>query len=160
MSYQQVVIRQALEGEPVERFMQDDITTVSPQTTVHELVEDYIYKHHHKMYPVTDDGRLVGCITTRDVQQVPRTEWEQRTVGDIVEPCGDHNTVKRETDAMQALSSMNRHEASRLMVVDDGHLEGILSLKDLLKFISLKVELEDGEEEVARNPLVHESANS
>ena len=29
------------------------------------------------------------------------------------------------------------------MVVHDAHLEGILSLKDLLNFISLKVELEE-----------------
>jgi hypothetical protein len=34
-------------------------------------------------------------------------------------------------------------DGSRLMVVENGHLEGILSLKDLLQFLSLKVELEE-----------------
>ncbi len=38
---------------------------------------------------------------------------------------------------------MNRSGASRLMVVEDGHLAGILTLKDMLRFLSLKVELEE-----------------
>ena len=157
MSYQQVLIRHALEGEPVERFMQSDVVTVSSETTVHQLVEDYIYRHHYKMFPVTDDGRLVACVTTRGVQQIPRGEWDQRTVGEIVEPCVDENTIGRDADAMQALSRRSRNGASRLMVVENGHLEGILSLKDLLKFISLKIELEDGDGDVAGHLLAGEA---
>ncbi|MEX0820396.1 MAG: site-2 protease family protein [Pirellulaceae bacterium] len=156
MSYQQVLIRHALEGEPVEQFMHADVVTVPPSTTVYQFVEDYIYKHHHKMFPVSDDGRLVGCVTTRDVQQVPRGEWDRRTVGEIVKPCADENTIQRNADAMQALSSMSRNGASRLMVLDNGNLEGILSLKDLLKFISLKVELEEGNGRVERRPSLYE----
>lgn len=109
-----------------------------------------------KMYPVTDDGRLVGCVTTREVQQVPRGEWNQRTVGEIVKPCADENTIQRKADAMQALSNMSRNRASRLMVVENGHLEGILSLKDLLKFISLKVELKEGNGQIGQHPLDRE----
>ncbi|MEZ6097791.1 MAG: site-2 protease family protein [Pirellulaceae bacterium] len=155
MSYQQVLIRHALEGEPVERFMHADVITVPPSATVDQLVEDYIYRHHHKMLPVTDDGRLLGCVTTREVQRVARGEWDQRTVGEIVKPCADENTIQRNADAMQALSNMSRNGASRLMVVEDGHLEGILSLKDLLKFISLKVELEEGGD-IGQHPLVRD----
>ncbi len=154
MSYQQVLIRRALEGEFVERFMRADVVTVPPSTTVHQLVEDYIYKHHHKMFPVTENGRLLGCVTTREVQQVPRGEWDQRTVGEIMQQCADENTIRRDADAMQALSSMNRNGASRLMVVRDGQLEGILSLKDMLKFISLKVEVEEGDSGFAQASLV------
>lgn len=157
MSYQQVLVRRALEGEPVSRFMHRDVVTVSPTTTIQQLVEDYIYRYHHKMFPVTEDGRLIGCITTREVQQVPREEWGQRTVGDIIRPCGEENTIPSDMDAMQALSSMNRHAHSRLMVTQNGHLEGILSLKDLLKFISLKVELEEPGGDVKRYPVVRET---
>lgn len=156
MSYQQVLIRRALEGEPVERFMRGDVVTVPPSTTVHQLVEDYIYKHHHKMYPVTDDGRLLGCVTTRDVQGVSRGEWDQRTVGEIVKSCAEVNTIQRNADAMQALSNMSRNGASRLMVVEDGRLQGILSLKDLLELISLKVELEGADGDLQGRPLVGE----
>jgi Zn-dependent protease/predicted transcriptional regulator len=144
MSYREVLIRHALEGEPVERFMCADVITVSPSTTIHQLVEDYIYKFHHKMFPVTENSALLGCVTTRNIQQVPRVEWN-RTVGEIVEPCIEANTIEPKADAMQALSTMSHNKSSRLMVVRNGHLEGILSLSDLLKFISLKIELEEGD---------------
>lgn len=46
--------------------------------------------------------------------------------------------------AMKALSRINRTKNSRLMVVDkNNQLVGILSLKDLLRFLSLKLDLED-----------------
>jgi signal-transduction protein with cAMP-binding, CBS, and nucleotidyltransferase domain len=57
---------------------------------------------------------------------------------------------------MDALSRMSRTKASRLMVVREGRLEGILSLKDLLNFISLKVELENGDGQAEQPPPVEQ----
>jgi CBS domain-containing protein len=37
---------------------------------------------------------------------------------------------------------MTRTGASRLLVTEDGRLVGILSLKDLLRFLNLKLEFE------------------
>ncbi len=142
--YQQVLIRQALQGEEVRRFMNADPVTVPSSTTIEELVDDYVYEHHFKMLPVVDDGRLVGAVTTRDVKEAPREEWSQRTVGEIASECTDENTIAPDADAIHAFTRMNQHQASRLMVVDDGELRGILSLKDLLEFLSLKLDLEGG----------------
>ena len=150
MSYQQVLIRRALEGESIDRFMQTNVVTVSPSTTIRQLVEDYIYRYHYKMFPVTDQQRLLGCVTTRDVQQVPQDQWDQRTVGEVFEACANENTTERSADAMQTLSRMNQGSISRLMVVQNDRLEGIVSLKDLMKFIALKVELEEGPTESSR----------
>jgi Zn-dependent protease/CBS domain-containing protein len=143
-SYQQLLLRRALEGEPVSRFMQTDPVTVPRAISVLDLVQGYVYKHHHKMFPVVDDGgRLLGCVTTRQVRELPREEWDRQTVGSLAERCTPENTVAADTDAMQALATMSRTGASRLMVVDGDRLLGILSLKDLLRFFSLKMELEE-----------------
>ena len=48
---------------------------------------------------------------------------------------------------MAALSLMSRNGASRMMVAEGGRLVGVLSLKDLLGFLSLKLELEAEEVE-------------
>ncbi|HEX2223490.1 MAG TPA: site-2 protease family protein [Thermoanaerobaculia bacterium] len=143
MSYQQLLLRRALEGEPVSRFMQPNPVTVPRGISVAELVHDYIYRYHFKMYPVLDDtGRLLGCVNTRQVKELPRDEWDRQTVGALAEQCRPENTVAPETDAMQALSAMSRSGASRLMVVEGDRLLGILTLKDLLRFFALKMELE------------------
>ncbi len=144
MSYQRLITRRALEGEPVRRFMSENPVTVPPSMTVDRLVEEAIYRHHHKMYPVvSEDGRLVGCISTRDVKSVPRDEWARKTAGDLSSSCSPDNTIAPDEDATKALSAMNRSRESRLMVVDHGRLVGILALKDLLDFLSLKVDLEE-----------------
>ena len=143
MSYQHVLVRRALEGETVARFMQTAVVTVPPSLTVQELVENVIYRHHHKLYPVVADDRLIGCVTTHQVKQVPRHEWTLRIVGQIAQPCSKKNTIEPWADAVEALSKMSQTESSRLMVVSEGQLRGVVVLKDLLQFIALKVELDD-----------------
>ena len=139
---QQVVIRQLLRGEPVRRFMNDRPVVAPAGITIQELVDDYIYRYHFKMFPVTDGQRLSGCISTKEVREVPRDQWERTTVRNILTACDSGNTIRPDEDAMEALSRMSRTKTSRMMVVEDGELLGIISLKDLLKFLSLKLELE------------------
>ena len=53
------------------------------------------------------------------------------------------NVIGPGGDAIKALSIMSRTGNSRLMVVEKGRLLGVVTLKDLMKFLALKVELED-----------------
>jgi len=141
-SYQQVVIRGALEGEPISRFMKTPIT-VPPNISIEDLIEHYVYKHHHHMFPVvTASDRLAGCITTDQVKSIPREEWNQHSVQELVQPCSMANTVSPDTDAVTALSRMNQSGVSRLLVVDKERLVAVVTLKDLLDFISLKLDLQ------------------
>jgi len=142
MSYQRMFVRQALEGELVSRFMKLDPVTVSPSSSLRQLVEDYIYRYHYKMLPVVDGATLVGCVTTRAVSSVPQEEWDRRTVGELAAGCSPDNTISPTEDALAALSKMGQTGNTRLMVVDHGHLVGVITLKDLLAFLNLKVELE------------------
>ena len=141
-SYRQVLVRHVLEGEPIRRFMESDPVTVPRLASVMNLVRDYVYRYHYKMYPVVEGDRLVGCVTTRDVKEVPQDEWEQYTVGEIMGGCTPENSIHPDADAMKALANMSRTGASRLLVVQDGGLVGIITLKDLLGFLSLKMDLE------------------
>ncbi len=142
-SYQQVVIRGALEGEPIRRFMKTDLITVPPNISIEDLIEHYVYKHHHRMFPVvTGSDHLAGCITTDQVKSIPRDEWNRHSVQELVQPCSMENTVSPETDAITALSKMRNSGISRLLVVDKDRLVAIVALKDLLDFISLKMDLQ------------------
>ncbi len=143
-SYQKLLMTETLKGEPVSRFMSTDVVTIPSQATVEELVRDYVYRYHHKMMPVVDNGTLRGCITTRQIKETPREDWGRRTVGELAEQCTSKNTVSSSEDATVALSRMHRNGSSRLMVVDNNKLVGIISLKDLLRFLSLKMDLEGG----------------
>ena len=143
-SYQQLLMRQGLEGEPVRRFMKSEPVTASSQLSVEQLVENYFYQYHFKMFPVVENGALIGYVSTHEVKEVPRSEWSQRTLAELVKPRSQDNTIGPEDDALKALAKMNRTGLSRLMVVERDQLVGIIALKDLLNFLSLRVELEEG----------------
>ena len=142
MSYEQVLIRRALESEPIRRFVQPDVRTVPPSTSVQQFVDDYVYRYHFRLFPVVQDGQLMGCVKTGRVKELPRDEWADRQVSEIIEPCSDQNTIEPQADALKALAKMRRQGNSRLMVVDNGHLEGIISLRDMMHLISVKIDLE------------------
>jgi CBS domain-containing protein len=107
-SYQQVRIRKALEGEQIRRFMVTDVVSVTPETSVEELVQDYVYKHHHRMFPVVTDSMILGCITTKQVKQVPRDKWHEVFVADLMTACCAENSVNPLDNAVKVLSLMNR----------------------------------------------------
>ncbi|MGD2245278.1 MAG: site-2 protease family protein [Candidatus Aminicenantes bacterium] len=142
MSFQQLILRKALEGEPVKRFMASNPVTVSPDISIEDLVEDYVYKHHFKMYPVVEDGQLVGCVTLNQVKSIPKEKREEQTVRDLVMECSENNTISPDEDATKALTAMRKNHTSRLMVADKGRLLGMVSLKDMMEFLSLKIDLE------------------
>jgi Zn-dependent protease len=141
-SYQQVLVRRAFAHEPVRRFMTVGPISVRPDVTLAQFLDGYVYRYHHKLFPVQDNGRLLGMISTRQLRDVPRADWPFRKVGAVTVPLSDAATVTPDTGALQALGRMRQTGRSRLLVVDHGQLAGVLSARDLLDFLALKLELE------------------
>lgn len=147
LSYQQVLVRKMLSGEPVRRFMSPHPVVVSPSVSLDDLVDHYIYRYHHKIFPVVEDERLVGCIRIEQIREIPREQWGHKTVGDIAKPFSDENTIHAREDTVGALSRMNQTGNSRLLVTEKDKLVGVITLKDILNFLSLKLDLEGYESE-------------
>lgn len=144
-SYQQVLLRKQLQGEPVSRFMQKNVIAVPMPITIQELVERYFYRHYFTGYPVVMHGRLLGFISVRQVEDLPKSEWKNRLVADLMRPIEPEQMISPEQDTMTALSRMNQTGQSKLMVVDNNRLVGLLSLKDLLHFFAMKIALEENQ---------------
>ncbi len=142
MSYQQLIVRRALEGEPVWKFMVSKPVTVSPYITIQDLVDNYIYRHHYKMFPVLDNGRLLGCVTLNQVKDIPAGERAHRTVMELARSCSPENTIHPDEDVIKAFSVMKKNNASRLMVTRGDRLVGIIALKDIMKMLSIKMDLD------------------
>lgn len=142
-SHQHLALRRSLAGERVERLMQGDPVSVPRAISVEELVEQYVQRHRLNLFPVVDDDRLVGLVTTQALARLPREEWSRQSVGAVAERCGPDNTVTPGSDALEAFRLMSRGGLSRLLVAEGDRLVGVLSLADLVQFSSLKQELGD-----------------
>jgi CBS domain-containing protein len=81
--------------------------------------------------PVTDQGRLVGVITDRDI--AVRVVAEGRTESASVAEALSRNpvTVTPDHDLDDALKLMARHQVRRLPVVEDDQLVGIVAQADV-----------------------------
>jgi CBS domain-containing protein len=51
-------------------------------------------------------------------------------------------TTTPDTEAMKAMSAMSKNPIHRLLVLDRDRLVGIVTMKDLMRFLSLKLDLE------------------
>jgi Zn-dependent protease len=143
-SYQHTLIREVLKGHPVRQFMSRDAVTVSPELTVDRFVEDFVYRHHHKMFPVAANGTVLGCLDLRRVKDVPRDEWASHHVAEVMDACTPARSIAPDADATEALKRMSSLGTRRLLVLGpDRHLEGVISLSDLLQLLALKLELGD-----------------
>jgi Zn-dependent protease/predicted transcriptional regulator len=142
-SYQHLVLHDTLHEQPVSRFMRRNPETVPPSVTVRSFVEDYVYQHHFKMFPVVEKSELLGSVSINDIGKIPREEWDSVTVRDVMKPRSDDNTISADMETEKLLTSMmHPGRQSRYMVVDDGQLVGVIALKDVLELIALKMEIE------------------
>src|SRR3546814_2794645 len=91
-SYQQMLSRSLFAGEPVRRFMTHDTVVVPPDLALDRFVGDYVYEHHHDLFPVVADGRLLGCIAVRQLKSEPREKWPYLTVDRLMVPCTEETT--------------------------------------------------------------------
>ena len=141
-SYQRLVTQRALAGREVREFMHDRPVAVPYFISVEQFIDDYVYKHHYRIFPVVEDDRLIGLISVRQVKEIPRNDWAQRTVREITILCSPENTVPPDMCATEALELMQKTGGGRLLVADGHRLVGILTLKDLLEALALRADLE------------------
>lgn len=149
MSYHQVLMQKALEGERVSRFLSREAVSVPASASVKQLVEDYFYKYHYKMFPVTEEDKLRGCIVMSRVKDIPPEQRDARRVEELVQQCTPENTIPPSTDALKALKLMNSSENDKLMVVEGDRLQGIVTRNDILRFFAAKMELGDSEKKAS-----------
>jgi len=83
--------------------------------------------------PVERDGKLIGIITDRDICIALGTRNRRAAevpVGEVASQ--DVQTCFPDADVHAAMATMRRAKVHRLPVVDDGKLEGILALNDIV----------------------------
>jgi Zn-dependent protease/predicted transcriptional regulator len=142
-SFEQVLLREALEGEPVRRFMRPHPIAVDADLSIRQLVEDYLYRYDFQVYPVVEESdHLVGCVSTQDVRKVPKEEWDQHRVLEVSRPCSDQNTISPDADALNALSKIQTAGGDSLLVTDRDHLLAVVSPRDVMNFLAAKLQLQ------------------
>ncbi len=134
----QMEAQQLFAGQPTSKFMVHDPVTVPPDISLSDFIGNYVYRTFHDMYPVVEQEQLLGCMCVRTLETIPQGDWPKHQVADVMTPMSPENTIAPDTDVLDALKLMERTKQTRLMVAIDRRLVGILTLKDVMKFMSLR----------------------
>jgi Zn-dependent protease/CBS domain-containing protein len=137
----QYYMRRELQGECVEKFMTKNPIAVPPGITLKQCIDQYLYQSYHHLYPVTDQGRLLGYISLKEIKAVPSDKWDTTTVLGSMVPLTSVQTVTPKTNAIEALGQIQEAHTPTLLVVEGDQLVGLLTAQDLFKIISMKLEL-------------------
>jgi Zn-dependent protease/predicted transcriptional regulator len=143
-SYQTAAAKEMLEGHPVREFMNPNPVIVSPQISLQELLENYVYRYHFKLYPVVRDGQLLGTISVQEVKTRPATEWSQISVQAVMQDVDPKLVVHPDTDCSELMPKMMQQEFSTTcFVVEHGNLIGVIALKDIWEYMATRMDIEN-----------------
>jgi len=136
-----VATEQALGGLRVRDLMVRHPVTVDADSTIGSFMDDVAWSHRFTTYPVLEGDRPVGLLAFASVAAVPRSDWDTRRVRDTMFPLDDIPLLTEDELAVNALEELSAPTGNRGLVVDDGHLAGLLSITDIARAL-----------EVGRNP--------
>ncbi|WP_139853465.1 IMP dehydrogenase [Acinetobacter pullicarnis] len=124
---------QAAEVRRVKKFeagMVKDPITVSPETTVRELIA-ITEANNISGVPVVKDGKVVGIVTGRDTRF--ETNFEQ-PVSNIMTGQDRLVTVKEGESKENIQALLQKHRIERVLVIDDNYgLKGLITVTDFRK---------------------------
>jgi Zn-dependent protease/CBS domain-containing protein len=132
-----VATEQALGGLRVRDLMVRHPVTVDAESTIGRFIDDVAWSQRFTTYPVLDGGRPVGLLAFASVAAVPRSEWDRRRVRDTMISLDQVPLLTEDELAVDALTELSAPTKNRALVVDDGHLAGLLSITDLARALEV-----------------------
>lgn len=142
MSYRQLIIEEIFQNAIISDYCKSKPIAVSPNITIHQLVNDYFYKYFHKLYPVIENNKLIGYISFDEIRQQPQHKWFDLRVHDIMKPCTSDILIDANTKIISVLQKVSAQQRSRFIVTKNNQLYGVITLKDLMDIVSIKIGFE------------------
>lgn len=138
LSYQQLIMRQALTRVPVSDVMQTRLLRVSPDLPLDAFVRDYLMFSEQQAFPVEFHGRLFGLIRFSDVSKLPQTGWHRATVQDVMTPLEEMPALSPRVGAERALEELAEREVEQMPVVDRHRVIGMVGRGDLMRWLTVR----------------------
>ena len=128
----------ALHGLRVRDLMVRDPVTVDGDLTVGQFMDEVARSRRFTTYPVVDGGRAIGLLAFGSVAALPRSEWDSRRVREAMLPLERVPLLTEDETAIDALTALSSPTSNRGLVVENGHLAGLLSITDLTRALELR----------------------
>ena len=142
--YSNALQREVLAGIRVRDIMTANPAAIPDSMPLSLVVDEFFLAGHHVAYPVcAQDGEFRGLLRLDFLKEVPRERWPYVSAGDCVaEKNAEALRIGPQESAGRAMRLLLAPELSRLAVVENGRLLGMVTRHDILHFIEMHTELE------------------
>jgi Zn-dependent protease/predicted transcriptional regulator len=128
---QQATLQSRLRTVAVREIMTAHPVTVPASATVTQFLNDYLPWSRHSAFPVVADGQPVGLVTVHRINQVPAGRRGETTLREVACPLSEVAQTTPNEPVADLLPRLNECSEGRALVLDDGHLAGIVSPADI-----------------------------
>ncbi|HEY5576541.1 MAG TPA: site-2 protease family protein [Clostridiaceae bacterium] len=137
-SYQSMLLSDIFDKINIREFMTGKVVTVDRSVSVQELVDNYFYKYKFAVFPVSQDGRIIGIVSAASVKNLETGARSQTTVGSITTPLSDKLIVSPDDIVSTAMTRLRSNGIGRVLVMEQDNLLGIVSNTDILNFLWIR----------------------
>ncbi len=117
-----------------------ELDVVPEGTTLERFLEDDVARTRHTVYPVvapTAERRIVGLISFRDAQRVPRGRRPRHLVAEAMVPLARVRTLDADALLVEQLGALLHAPLRRALVREGGRVVGMLSPTDALRAVDV-----------------------
>lgn len=126
----------ALRGVRVAEAMTSPVATGADWLTVQRFIDEVVVHSRHSALPLLDfDGRPSGIVQIRRLAAVPGPSRETVRVREAATPLSQCAVAAPDDLLSDALDKISLRTGARLLVVDAGHLVGIVTGKDIVRMM-------------------------
>lgn len=148
-SFTHLQIKMSLTDVPASRLMTSDIVEMPAGIDVQRAVDEYFLKHNYNTFPVTALNQTEGILTMGSVRELPRDRWGTTLVDDILEPLSEMCTVSPDDTVSDVVPKLMQGEVGRVVVVDNGEVVGLITPRDLVRWLERAQQLGDMERKLS-----------
>ena len=110
------------------------VATIQPEATVHDAMAALVNLRIGSLVVTNTEGRMIGIITERDLLRECTLHNEQITQTRVGEVMTTHLIIGVPDDEVSYVMGVMTHNRIRhLPIVSGDHLEGIISIGDVVK---------------------------
>ena len=125
-----------LAGVTAGHVMSQSVEVIESSTTLSEAIQTFS-KSKHQGFPVVQSGRVIGMINQRDLSELTQRLYATKelsadcTIGEFLD--STPITASPDLSLLKVLTLLNQYQLSRLPIVQDDQLVGIITRSDIIR---------------------------
>lgn len=136
------IVHDILRGHTLREVPLSNCLHVLPQVSLDVFLENTALTSGQRCFAVTQGDKVLGFVTLRRLQAVPRDQWKTTRLSQIMIPPDKLASAQLDEELTTVLETLERGEGGQMPVFDRGQFVGIVTHADILSFLRSRAQLQ------------------